>query len=376
MQASQLPTDHPFLLKNPDKGLYLSVDVTCNRYNHVGIEVNCLDITGQINQLWVFDADSSALRSKYNNFVLQYDAEVRMMIVSPFDARSYKQKWRYECNNIVSVSNPAFVLTAGEFSVTLTENMCRRNQIWIAEDSNDLLVRSLSYDRFVYIISSQLDSCLEVYNNVLLPFPVVRCWNLSKSQNQIWCFESSTGTIRTKLNNFVLEYCPDEKGLFVRPFNVKNKNQQWNYEEGRIISLSHPHMCLANLVLFELALVEIDVNELHQIWFFKGVEILPAPEEEEVDVDDSDEREEMERKMLPKVRNICPKPQCKDFMIQTAVLAERVLSVYNSGKNARLEFKVYLLKAHKTKRQLWHFNGDGFIVSSFNGFVFSATGDL
>lgn len=94
-----------------------------------------------------------------------------------------------------------------------------------------------------YLIISQLNGCaLDVEGSNPNPGTKIFTWPKHGKDNQLFYDDPSTGTIRTKFNNFCLDI--ENNQLVTRPFEQGDPNQQWERRGNVIANRRNPNEVL------------------------------------------------------------------------------------------------------------------------------------
>jgi len=218
--------------------------------------------------------------------------------------------------------------------------------------------------KYNYILLSQLsDKALDVASSNTAPGSRVTIWSKNSNENQQWYDDSTTGTIRTMLNDFCLELIGDTN-LVINPYEAGNNNQQWSRtDDGYVVNTA------SNKVLEIIGSNKNDgvpmqaaekTGGLNQLWFTRW--ITPPPGEtkwEEGDETDNTNKETTD-----------PTDASKKAMRIVSAKDGRVLDVGAGTIGSRIGVKA--LDTSAPKSQQWYVDADGFIRSMVNDIAIDA----
>jgi hypothetical protein len=203
-----------------------------------GQPVGCAPASGDDHQLWFQDRIKGVIRSKADtNLVLEIQDD--SLVVNEYNPDEYNQK--YHCtNNLVKHSEDGNCLDiAGcddsDFARVCTwEEHGGDNQLWQFDHQPPA---------YCYIISRVDGKVMDVRDADMNPGAKVITWGRhdQEQDNQLW-YEDKYGTIRCKMNDFVIDNSEGSCRLQEFDYDVPGRN--WLRSGNKIVNRSDPSLCL------------------------------------------------------------------------------------------------------------------------------------
>jgi hypothetical protein len=174
----------------------------------------------------------------------------------------------------------------------------------------------------------------------------------SDGDNQLWYDDFTTGTIRSKLNDFCLDI--DGDTIVVRPFYPNNTNQQWERVEPYIRNRYSPNKVIdiagGNRKPSARLIIHDAHGGLNQCFDYQFLCVEPE-----------------KRKLPPPV----PSPKRQRFYIVSEMNC-KVLDIRGDSPVSGAQVVMWPKKPGHCANQLWYFDEQGIIRSALNNFALEA----
>lgn len=245
-----------------------------------------------------------------------------------------------------------------------------------------------------YLILSQLNGfALDVESANTAPGTRVFPWPRHGKDNQLWYDDPSTGTIRSKINNFCLDV--ENNQLVVKPFQQGDPNQQWERRGNIIANRYNPNEVLdiagsdrgqgAKVTKYQ------HNGGQNQSWNFEWVGGQapqgggqPAYPNVGASTYPSYPGYPSAQPGYPSAQPGYPpaqsgyppaqtsfQPQRQEFFIASEMHG-KVIDIKGGSNSAGAEVIMWSKNAQKPKNQRWYLDQQGFIRSALNDMVFTA----
>ena len=237
-----------------------------------------------------------------------------------------------------------------------------------------------------YLIVSQLSGqALDVEGANPNPGSRVFTWPKHGKDNQLWYDDLSTGTIRTKINNFCLDV---ENGqLCVKPFQQGDPNQQWERRGNQITNRFNPNEVLDIVGSDKNQGAKVTKYQFNggpnQSWTFEFVGGQAQPGYPSVGASTAYPSYPGSQPGYPGSQPYPAYPpgaqpayppaqqQRQEFYI-VSEMNGKVLDIKGASKDANAQVIMWTKGSKESKNQRWYFDQQGFIRSALNDFVFTA----
>lgn len=206
--------------------------------------------------------------------------------------------------------------------------------------------------RSYYFIRSRLNGLVfDIEGGSRSPGARVIMWSQKgggDSDNQLWYDDYATGTIRSKMHDFCLDF--NGSCIVVQPYVYGNPNQQWERADPHIRNRLQPHKVL------DIANNDRNAGAYLVSWDRHG---------------SSNQCFDFNFTSPPSVPVAQPPPSRQLFFI-VSDMHGKVLDIEGGSSAPGAKVIVWPKKNDGSRNQLWYFDGQGIIRSALNDFAFEA----